>query len=607
MIDRRHFLALTGAAPLAGAADTPSQLARYFETIYEGFLRNARGTSASFAVCDFEGGTKLQGTVAASGKTYVSVSRMLPALAAWHLGGYGNQSTAGVLTAMLTASFDPSNADYWGAASPGHSDQRQVEASIVAWSLWLLRRELVPKLSPAQRSNLQGWLAACCKVPVRNNNWAWFTAVNQAARLSLSKDWQEFRGDRKAMDEDLAFLETLAAPGSDGWYTDSLQGPVYDYYNFWVFASHYLYWRKITGTPSQAFDARLRAFLRRTPLFFGANGSHVLYGRSLIYRWAVLTPLVLAYSQGLWPHSPGLLRAIVRRNLEYFWSRGAYDPKTGRLLESLTPAGSRAVCEPYIDNGHPYWCMQAFAFFLIPRNDPFWTAPEEPLPVEAVDFDERFEGAKMRLTGNARTGEVRWYQGSLAPHYHDKYGKVAYSTHFAFGIASSEDRLAQDQALVFIEPKTGRMARRSAVERTALTTSGLDVDWIAELDGLRFRIATSIRLDHGREVRRHVIAAPPEALQRGIEVLEGSYALGLPAGEEFVQEKRGEALIVRSSLGVVAARMTNASVEVVTDENIVHGRTAIIRSILVLSQAETVLESSVVAMPGRNVSLPPVI
>ena len=459
MIDRRHFLALAAAAPLAPGQDAAPLFDGCFKTIYEGFLRNARRTSSSYAVCDFEAGTKLPSMLAASGKSYVSVSRMLPALAAWHVSGRGSRSTADVLTAILGNAFDPQSPDYWGAAPADQSDQRQVEASIVAWSVWLLRDLLVPQLSSGQRANLQEWLASCTKVPVRRSNWAWFTAVNQAARIGLAKNWPEFHGDQKWMDEDIAFIDTLAAPGTEGWYTDSREGPVYDYYNFWVFSSHYLYWRKINGAGLPAFDKRLRAFLGRTPLFFGANGAHVLYGRSLIYRWAVLTPLVLAYEQGLWPHSPGLLRAIVRRNIEYFWSQGAYDAAHGKLRATLTPEGSDSIRESYIDNGHPYWCMQAFALFLIPRSDPFWTAPEDRLPVEAADFDERFDGTRMRLTGNSRSGEVRWYQGSAPAHYGDKYSKLSYSSHFPFGIARSDDMTAPDQALVFIDTRSGVVGR----------------------------------------------------------------------------------------------------------------------------------------------------
>ena len=83
---------------------------------------------------------------------------------------------------------------------------------------------------------------------------------------------------------------------------------------------------------NEKFRGRIKQFLKRTPFFFAANGSHPLMGRSLIYRWAVLSPLVMGYREGLWPHSPGLLRAIVRRQLEYHWGLGCFDEQRGQWI-----------------------------------------------------------------------------------------------------------------------------------------------------------------------------------------------------------------------------------------------------------------------------------
>ena len=172
---------------------------RYFLEILEGFLRNARRTSSSYAVCDFAGGTVLPGAVAKSGKTYDSVTRMMPALAAWVAGNREAQTPElmDAVVQMFRNAFDPGHPDYW-LPSPGkQQQQRQVEASIVAWSLWVMRDKLLPKLTSAERTNIQNWLASCTQVPVRGNNWAWFTAVNHAVRLSLADRWKEFRATRR--------------------------------------------------------------------------------------------------------------------------------------------------------------------------------------------------------------------------------------------------------------------------------------------------------------------------------------------------------------------------------------------------------------------------
>ena len=608
---RRDFF-LTVAATATPQSGNP--LERWFLTILGGYLTNLVRTSPSLAVCDFQDGTIKEGAVGKSGKTYDSVTRMMPAIAAWIVSGRKpsafivggrRMELAEVLAETFRHAFDPKHPDYWLPSPEKQQQQRQVEASIVAWSLWLAAEQLLPKLSPAERRNVQAWLESCTRVPVRRNNWAWFTAVNIAARRALNPKWREFSGDETFMLEDLGALDKMAAPGADGWYTDSVKEEVYDYYNFWVFASHFLYWNKMVGWQYPAwrkrFETRLKAFLEKTPYFFGANGSHVLFGRSLIYRWAVLTPLVLAYEQKLWPHSPGLLRRIVRGNIEYQWKIGAYDEQRGKLRESLTPEGTREICENYIDNGHPYWGMQAFAMFLIPPEDPFWSAPEEPLPVEKQSFLVRLEGPKMMLAGERRTGEVRWLQainGHNTPDYRDKYTKFSYSSHFPYSILKEKDRCVWDNVLVFRDPATGLMAGRTGMVGGTLLADGVERRWSARLGANEIQVSSVLRVDGEFEYRRHVIDAPG-----GIEALEGSFPLGLSEGASYVGSNllSGRAIQLRGGKALVAlipiSGWKKADVEEQSGVNIVYRRAAVVTLRGVTAAGRTVLESLHYASP----------
>ena len=68
--------------------------------------------------------------------------------------------------------------------------------------------------------------------------------------------------------------------------------------------------------------------------------------------------------------------------------------------------------------------MLGFAFLGIPKDDPFWTENEEPLPVEKEDYALKFDGPKFLLSGAKRTGEVRWVMSQNAAKrepYRDKY------------------------------------------------------------------------------------------------------------------------------------------------------------------------------------------
>ncbi len=536
----------------------------YFKEILDGYLRNARKTSDSFAVCDFPDGTLLKSCIAKSGKTYVSVARMLPALAAWVAGGREPLTFAvdghsfnlvEVLRQSFTNAFDPKHPDYWQEARRDKPSQHQVEAALVAWSLWLLGDKLLATLTSAERSNIQAWLASCTHVPERDNNHAWFSAINQATRLALSKRWKEFSGDEEWMLADVKAMDTLAASaGTDGWYSDSKVEFVYDYYNFWTYASHFLYWNRIMGARypelSARFVKRLKLFLETAPHFFAADGGHVLFGRSLIYRWSVLMPLVEAYAQGMWPHSPGLLHAIVRRNLEFHWRLGAFDKERGKLRENFTPHGSRDIREMYIDNGHPYWCMQAFSLYLLPERDAFWTPREEALPIERADYRIPFKGARMMLVGTKRSGHVRWLQSQNEPRkkvrYRDQYIKFAYSSHFPFNLLNQENRCPWDQTLVFRNPQTRVCVGRGGITRGELLEDGTRTEWWAQFGEMRFDVVSRIRVDGEFEHHTHIVNAPVEASGKGIEIVEGSYPLGLADGEEFKQENAAAWQLIRS-------------------------------------------------------------
>src|SRR5437667_8687442 len=545
-MNRRQFLqfsaaALAGSALIAptfagqtsaGAAGDQTQFDRYFLPILQGFLKNARATAGDYVVCDYPDGTKLKSCCTPSGKTYVSVARMLPPMAEWISAG---RATAGaqireVLLSVYRNAFDEKNPNFWGYAPANKATQLSVEAALVAWSLWRLGEQFVAELTPVQRTNIQKWLASCTQVPERKNNHAWFSACNQACRLELSRKFPEFGGDEAWMLEDLKAMDELGAKSTaDGWCSDSPDQPIYDVYNFYVFPNFPLMWGRMIGGRypdwNEKFRARIKTFLEKTPYFFAANGSHPLMGRSLIYRWAVLSPLVLAYQEKLWPHSPGLLRRIVRGQLEYHWSLGCFDEQNGKLRESFSRDGTPVTREPYVDNGHPYWAMLGFTFLGLAKDDPFWTAKEELLPVEQGDFFIRFEGPKFLLAGTKETGEVRWLQSQNSAKrdaYRDKYSKFVWSSHFGFSSRIDPEGVPHDQALVFRETATKKEATRAAtgVIEGKLLADGVQTTWFAQLGEWKFTVTSTIRMQGDVETRRHRITAPAGAVGK-VEVFEG--------------------------------------------------------------------------------------
>ncbi len=531
---RREFLKLA-AAGIASAYALPDFASAtaattqphnafdpYFLQIIDGFLRNARATSPDYVACDYPDGTKLKTCCTPSGKTYVSVARMLPAMVEWQSAGR-KPDVSNILLSIFQHAFDPKHPDFWGLGRSDKPVQLCVESSLVGLAAFRLKDTIIAQLTSDQKDNLQTWLASTAQVPERTTNHAWFTATNHAARLELSRTFPQFHGDEKWMLDDIKALDGLYGDGTDGWYSDAPDQPIYDFYNFYVFPTYPLFWGQLIGARypqwNDKFRARLKLFLEKAPCFFDANGLHPLMGRSLIYRFAVVAPLILGYRENLWPHGPGMLRRIVRKAIEYHWSIGCYDEQRGKLRQTYSKDGTIEVCENYVDNGHPYWAMMTFSSLLaIPKDDPFWTAPEAPLPVEKADFTVSFAGPKMLVSGCQRTGEVKWLQSQQSPkrdYFRDKYIKLVYSSHFPFNTTSDKTHIPPDQTLVFRRSDNGVCAARAVkgVTGAKLRDNAIETHWFATLDDWKFEVLTTsppdrsrVRVAHARNSRPARIA-----------------------------------------------------------------------------------------------------
>lgn len=228
----------------------------------------------------------------------------------------------------------------------------------------------------------------------------------------------------------------------DGWYLDG-SNDAYDYYNHWGF--HYfnllLYsgcetWRNRYG---EHIREATRAFLTTYPLFFSAEGSSVPWGRSLVYRHALLAPLVWAEYAGISPLSPGLSRRIASGNLRYFFQdNGKAVLSNDDLLIPGYLELNPNLLETYNDQGSGYWSSTAFIALALPPEHPFWTADEEALPAdEGQSVLRRIDGPKFLLhqqAGRARLFCFEQPRKSPAWQLSIKYGQHVFDGALGFGL-----------------------------------------------------------------------------------------------------------------------------------------------------------------------------
>jgi hypothetical protein len=132
------------------------------------------------------------------------------------------------------------------------------------------------------------------------------------------------------------------------------------------------------------------------------------------------------------------------------------------------------MAEVYSCAGSVYWAAKTFSPLLIDPNDPFWTAPEQPLPSEGEDFNypipaaglvvrsidgdvELFNSENAINPGNTRFGEYKW-------------GKTSYRTGTGFEVASASGEYPRDAALT-AESEDGTVYGRHSTHMLKCTDS----------------------------------------------------------------------------------------------------------------------------------------
>ena len=116
----------------------------------------------------------------------------------------------------LATGTDPSHAEYWGDI--GDTDQRMVEAEIIAYFLLAAPDRVYEPLPATVKANVQRWLRTLNGREMPVNNWRWFRVL---ANLALVRVCGVPESElRPAMDSDLALLDKFYV--EDGWAGDGL-------------------------------------------------------------------------------------------------------------------------------------------------------------------------------------------------------------------------------------------------------------------------------------------------------------------------------------------------------------------------------------------------
>lgn len=295
----------------------------------------------------------------------------------------------------LLAGTDPKSPEYWGGI--GDLDQRIVEASDVALSLWLLRRQVWARLDARQKARVAAWLGQVDGKAVHDNNWHLFPVFIDAVLRSLDAPRDEARA-RLHYDRFKRFYR------GGGWFSDG-PGEVFDFYNAW--GIHYqLYWlSRVAPDWDAAFIARARReFLSSYRLLIGPAGVPIL-GRSVCYRLAASAPLILGQGSRPGEVPPSTARRALDATWSYFIARGAL--RDGNVTQGYC-AGDPRVLDDYSGPASCLWSTRSLvAAFSFPESSPFWTQPPGRLPVEEGDYALSVPEIGWTIVGERASGSVR--------------------------------------------------------------------------------------------------------------------------------------------------------------------------------------------------------
>ncbi|MBO3083432.1 DUF2264 domain-containing protein [Cellulomonas fengjieae] len=365
--------------------------------------------------------------------------------------------------AGLAAGTDPSSPERW--VRPEEHGQAKVEAASLALILDMTRPWIWDALDGGVQERIVDYLSSVVgDRGYPRTNWLWFRVVVETFLRSVGGPWSA-----EDLEHDLALHESFVR--ADGWLSDG-EGRSYDHYVGWALHLYPVLWARMQGTLAdddrRARDvARLDRYLQDAVRLVGADGSPLLQGRSLTYRFAAAAPFWAGAIAGV-PSTPvGQLRRAASSIVTHFVQHGV--PDDDGLLTLGWHGAWRPLVQSYSGPGSPYWAAKGMLGLALPADHPAWTTDEEPLPVEVADDLVAVAAPGWIVSGTHDDGVVRVVnhgtdhalEGSLGGDS-PLYARLGYSTATAPLLDDEAWAEPFDQAVVLLDAD-GRSTHRSGM------------------------------------------------------------------------------------------------------------------------------------------------
>ncbi|WP_454111597.1 DUF2264 domain-containing protein [Microbacterium aurum] len=302
----------------------------------------------------------------------------------------------------IVAGVDPDAADRWVRLD--EHPQAKVEAASIALILDMTRPWIWDHLDAVtQQRVIEYFSPVVGDDTYPQTNWVWFRIVVQTFLRSVGGPWSA-----EDIAADLARHDSFVR--EDGWLSDGDERS-YDHYVGWALHLYPVLWSRMQGAADLAAGrtdrdiALLDRYLQDAVHLVGGDGSPLIQGRSLIYRFAAAAPFWVGALAQVPSASLGRLRVTASSIVGHFAEHGA--PDADDLLTMGWHGPWRRLAQNYSGPSSPYWATKGMLGIALPADHPVWTAPAEPLAVAQADEVRTVAPAGWIVSGTAADGILR--------------------------------------------------------------------------------------------------------------------------------------------------------------------------------------------------------
>lgn len=378
--------------------------------------------------------------------------------------GQGQDELLERCAAGLAAGTDPGSSERWVRLTE-HA-QAKVEAASIALILDMTRPWLWDRLDSGVQERIVDYLSpAVGDDTYPRINWVWFRLVVQTFLKSVGGPHADAE-----MAADLATHDTFRRAG--GWLADGASR-AYDHYTGWALHLYPVLWSGMAGAPAlrQRDREDLDRFLFDALALVGADGSPLIQGRSLIYRFAAAAPFWAGVLAGVPSHPLGQLKHAAGSVVGHF-------KDDGDLLTLGWHHEWPRLAQSYSGPASPYWASKGLLGIALPADHPVWAADPEPLPVEQGDVLRAVHAPGWLISGTKADGVIRVINHGTDHGFEGVpggdsplYARLGYSTATAPILDDSGWTDPLDQSVVLVDT-TGRRSHRTGMRSLGVHADG---------------------------------------------------------------------------------------------------------------------------------------